>query len=48
MKNYNSPKNAESSVEMFKGFNSGHIRFEAENQLTGKINIEDWAREALR
>lgn len=47
-KTYNSPKNAESSVEMFRGFNSGHIRFETENQIDGKITIEDWAREALK
>ncbi len=47
-KNYNSPKNAESMAEMFKGFNSGHVKFETENQLEGKITVEDWAREALK
>ena len=48
MKTYNSPKNAESSAEMFKGFNSGDIKFETENQIAGKITVEDWAREALK
>jgi uncharacterized protein YbjT (DUF2867 family) len=48
LKNHNSPKNAESMTEMFAGFNSGHIKFETENQIPGKITIEDYAREALR
>ena len=48
LKNHNSPKNAESMAEMFVGFNSGHIKFETENQIAGKITIEDYAREALR
>ena len=47
-KTYNSPKNAVSAVEMFKGFNSGHIKFETENRMAGKITLEDWAREALK
>ncbi len=47
-KNYNSPKNAASMAEMFKGFNSGHIKFETENQIAGKITVEDFMREALR
>lgn len=47
-KTYNSPKNAESSVEMFKGFNSGHIKFETDKQIAGKITIEEWARQALQ
>ncbi len=47
-KNYNSPKNAESMAEMFKGFNSGHIKFETDDQIAGKITVEDWAREALK
>ena len=48
VKNFNSPKNAASSVEMFAGFNSGQIKFESENQIAGKITVEDWAREALQ
>ncbi len=48
LKSYNSPKNAALSVEMFKGFNSGYIKFETENQIAGKITIEDYAREALK
>ena len=47
-KNYNSPKNAESMAEMFAGFNSGHIKFETENQISGKITVEDFVREALK
>jgi len=48
LKTYNSPKNAQSSAEMFKGFNSGHIKFENENQIAGQITIEDYVREALK
>ena len=48
MKNYNSPKNAASMTEMFKGFNSGDIKFETENRIAGKITVEDYAREALK
>lgn len=48
LKNHNSQKNAESLAEMFAGYNSGHIRFETENQIAGKISIEDFAREALK
>ena len=47
-KNYNSPKNAESMAEMFAGFNSGHVKFETENQISGKITLEDFVREALK
>jgi uncharacterized protein YbjT (DUF2867 family) len=47
MKNYNSPKNAASMAEMFKGINSGHTKFETENQITGKITVEDFMRGAL-
>ena len=48
LKTFNSPKNAASSSEMFKGFNSGYIKFETENPIAGKITIEDFAREALK
>ena len=48
LETFNSPKNAASSAEMFKGFNSGEIKFETENQIAGKITVEDWAREALK
>jgi uncharacterized protein YbjT (DUF2867 family) len=48
LKAHNSPKNAESLAEMFKGFNSGHIKFETEDQLAGKITVEDFAREAFK
>ncbi len=48
LKNHNSPKNAWSLAEMFKGFNSGHIKFETENQIAGKVTVEDFVREALK
>lgn len=48
LENHNSPKNARSMVEMFAGFNAGHIKFETENQIAGRITIEDYAREALK
>ena len=48
LKTYNSPKNAASSAEMFKEFNSGRIKFETENQIAGKITVEDFARQALK
>ena len=44
----NSPKNAESLAEMFKGFNIGHIKFETDDQIAGKITLEDFIREALK
>ncbi len=47
-KNYNSPKNAASMAEMFKGFNSEYIKFETENPIDGQITVEDWAREAMK
>ena len=43
-----SPKNAESAAEMFDGINSGHTKFETDNQIAGKITIEDWMRGALK
>ncbi len=46
--NHNSPKNAVSLAEMFAGFNSEHIKFETDDQIAGKITLEDWAREALK
>ena len=48
LKNHNSPQNAESVAEMFDGFNAGRIKFETENQIAGKITIEDFMREALK
>lgn len=48
LKNHNSPKNAQSLAEMFAGFNSGHIKFETEKLIEGKITIEEFAREALK
>ncbi len=45
---HNSPKNAESLAEMFAGFNSGRVKYETENQIAGKIAIEDFMREALK
>lgn len=48
LSHHNSPKNAASMVEMFDGFNSGHIKYETEDQLAGKINVEDFMREALK
>lgn len=48
LSHHNSPKNAESLAEMFDGFNSGHIRFETESQIAGKITLEDYLRETLK
>lgn len=48
LKNHNSEKNAEAIAEMFKGFNSGHIVFETENQIEGKVTIEEFARKTLQ
>jgi uncharacterized protein YbjT (DUF2867 family) len=48
LKNHNSEKNAEALAEMFRGFNSGHIAFETENQIAGTVTIEDFARQALQ
>ena len=45
---FNSPKNAESLAEMYRGFNSGHIAFETENHLPGRIGFEEFARAALK
>ncbi len=44
----NSPKNAESLAEMFDGINAGHTKFETDNQLAGKITLEDFMREKLK
>lgn len=48
LSHHNSPRNAESLAEMFAGFNSGHIKFETENQIAGKITVEEYLREALK
>jgi uncharacterized protein YbjT (DUF2867 family) len=48
LSHHNSPKNAESLAEMFAGFNSGHIKFETDEQIAGKITLEDFAREAFK
>ena len=48
LSNHNLPKNAASLAEMFAGFNSGHIKFETDDQLAGKITLEDFAREASK
>ena len=48
LKTFNSPKNAESLAEMYRGFNSGHIKFETENQIAGKINFETFVKGALK
>lgn len=48
LQTFNSPKNAESLAEMYRGFNSGYIKFETENLVAGKINFEDFARETLK
>lgn len=48
MSGHNSPKNAESLAEMFDGINSGHTTFETENQIEGKITLEDFFRDALK
>lgn len=47
-KSFSSPKNAQSLAEMYKGFNSGHIKFETENQIAGNTTVEDYARAALK
>lgn len=48
LSHHSSPKNAESTAEMFKGFNSEHIKFETDSQITGRITLEDFMREALK
>lgn len=48
MSGHNSPKNAESLAEMFDGINSGHTKFETEDQIAGEITVEDFMRKALR
>jgi uncharacterized protein YbjT (DUF2867 family) len=48
LSHHNSPKNAESPAEMFDGFNSGHVKFETDNQLAGKISLEEFMRGALK
>ena len=48
LSSHNSPKNAASLAEMFAGFNSEHIKFETDDQIAGKVTLEDWAREALK
>ena len=48
MSGHNSPKNAESLAEMFDGINSGHITFETDDQIEGKITFEDFMRKALQ
>lgn len=48
MSGHNSPKNAESLAEMFDGINSGHIKFETDDQIAGKITVEDFIREKLK
>lgn len=48
LENHNSPKNAASLAEMFDGINSGHTAFETDDQIAGKITVEDWTREALK
>ncbi len=45
---HSSPKNAASAAEMFTAINSGHTKFETQNQIAGKITIEDFMREALK
>lgn len=48
LSHHNSPKNAKSLAEMFAGFNSGHIKFETDDQIAGKVTLEDFAREAFK
>lgn len=48
MSGHNSPKNAESLAEMFDGINSGYTKFETEDQIAGKITMEDFMRGALK
>lgn len=48
LKTFNSPKNADSLAEMYRGINSGYIEFETDNQIAGEITAEDFTREALK
>ena len=47
LSHHNSSKNAESLAEMFSGFNSGHIKFETQEYLPGKIDFEEFVRKAF-
>ncbi|CAN5662122.1 NAD(P)H-binding protein [soil metagenome] len=48
MKTFNSERNAEAFYEMSQWLNSDFITFETENQIEGKVTIEDFAGRALK
>lgn len=43
-----SPRNAELMVELNHGINNGHLTFETENLIAGKVTIEDYASKMLK
>lgn len=48
LKTFSSPRNAEIMYELFKASNSGLLAFETENQIEGKVTIEDYASSVLQ
>lgn len=48
LQTFNSPKNAESLADMYRGINSGYIDFETDNQIEGKVGFEEYVRGALK
>ncbi len=48
MKTFCSPKNAEVMCELYRSLNADAIPFETENQIEGKVTIEDCANKALK
>ncbi len=48
LQTYASRRNAEAFYEMVQGVNSDSITFETENQIEGKVTIEDYASKVLK
>ena len=39
---------ADNLAEMYRGFNTGYIKFETEQQIAGTIGFENFVREAFK
>ena len=48
LKTFASPCNAEAFYEMVQGVNSDSITFETDNQIEGKVTIENYASKVLK
>jgi len=48
IKTFASPRNAELMVELFQSINEGRLPFETENQIEGKVTIDEYAARALK